>query len=602
MPKVQIKDIQGLSAALYTPKVINIINDYGAVRYDTLAAAISGTDSTSAFNSALAGAVTLGGARIICPSGFYKIAGALDNTKNGNAQIAIPVRSGTTDAYITIELYCPNPAGASPWYSGTAGGSNGAILVSTLAASAYSTSFGMPSVIGGPTLENQGFLWNSIGYFVGQFTSLHFAMTGIAVTQSGSPTRTAFDLGLVSSVAVEDCRAQQNNAPTNVQPTSAHAWGLVMPRGFNHVYNDVKQFHVQGYFGGMSFDEHCTANSICIVDCEVGLIPTGKEKHPASLGFINVEQCHFDIAQIDPSTGVYNGFLNQVRTWFKIDCLNIEDKPDFTAGDWRDKQTGANILDPWNNFRAQINRARYVVVQGYDQGPMKVVGGAFIVCKELTSGNQLNPASTVSMITADSATAVPARTQGVNEAGQPPIDNVRTKASVQRAGTWGISSNKAYRVATTPNAGTHGSSIVWDWFHSDGTISCPITMSAGITYARIIMRSFDKDNYIGFQVYKNGAGASNPTVFKVVAGVETGLGSAPSGELSLSTTYVFSLTAIGRDLIAKIDGVTKVTTIITVPIQSQYISPYHGIGSTGGGGADDGGTRFGDITFTPKLG
>lgn len=129
---------------------------------------------------------------------------------------------------------------------------------------------------------------------------------------------------------------------------------------------------------------------------------------------------------------------------------------------------------------------------------------------------------------ADSAVAIPAADTG--------------EATQVLAGTWGISSNRAYLVASGGD-----SAVVWDAGASDGTFGVTFAAGATLDGIRFVFRASDASNYWIVQFASGFA-----RLYKRVAGAFTEMGTAVAHAATDGDTVAVVLS--GNDIAVTING------------------------------------------------
>jgi hypothetical protein len=156
-------------------------------------------------------------------------------------------------------------------------------------------------------------------------------------------------------------------------------------------------------------------------------------------------------------------------------------------------------------------------------------------------------------------------------------------AWVALAGTWGIVSNAAYKVANaaTYEAATLESSV------SDVDVEVTLTQIGAAAAGGLVARATDNSNYIMTQ---HDAGGGNIYLFKRVAGSFTQLGSTYSG--GIIPGDVLKLTCNGSSLTVYKNGVS----IITATDSAGSTNTKHGLFSHTAGTTDS--PRFDTFSIT----
>lgn len=305
------------------------VEDYGAVGDGT-------TDDTAAIKAAVAAAVTYAQANnqvaeVLFKPVRYRLAGALDTSKGGRAQIPLPVISNTSQK-VYLSLRCPTGGTNGPpmWTqgSGTQTGGAGAVLVSTLTGLTLDATYGRASVIGGPTAQ-QGYGTND--GIATLFSNMFVRVEGLTVMAPLKPTVTAFDfyglagMDMVSGFAsINDTYANLSSTSNRPDNSADGAAGLVTPANMNNDECHIGNFACYGYGWGLIAGSHMSAQTLKTIFCANGMRvqASGYDPHGIAINYFSAEFCDWAITQAsDPafyyalniglldceSLGYYNG-------------------------------------------------------------------------------------------------------------------------------------------------------------------------------------------------------------------------------------------------------------------------------------------------------
>lgn len=111
-------------------------------------------------------------------------------------------------------------------------------------------------------------------------------------------------------------------------------------------------------------------------------------------------------------------------------------------------------------------------------------------------------------------------------------------------------------ITATGGGGSQAILVRNNVIYADGTVSATATQSHD---GGLVIRAKDTFNYYVLAVHDSGYTTPNTLIlFKQVAGVFTQIGTA-SISFTRGTSHTFSLSATGTSLVAKFDGVTKIT-------------------------------------------
>jgi hypothetical protein len=289
----------------------------------------SGADDTpqikTTINNAVSAAISRGDnyAEIWLAPGVYQIKGALvqGGTTHGNSQIPLPIVAMTSQQKVVLSIRSYTDGTSLPIWNQTVAQQSGACLYSSGITGSYSSAYGMPSILGGPTPEggygneSSGNLWDN----------MNLILDGISVSQALNPTLVGFDLRGVAQCRIGTLGAFVN-APTatvaSTYPSNTSGWGLALPKQGNNDYCLIDSYACEGYNIGLLFEEHLAMTRCAIVSCGSGLVAytsVGGGGHFNWIGYASVENCGYNL-DCQASGG---------NVGIVIDCLDIENP---TAG------------------------------------------------------------------------------------------------------------------------------------------------------------------------------------------------------------------------------------------------------------------------------
>lgn len=253
------------------------------------------TDDTVAINAAITAAYAGGQADgtyhadVHFPPGTYVLSGATTKggATQGNAQVPLPVVP-TTGRKFVLELTGTGDGSAFAHWEQTVGQRSGAVLRSTLTGQTVDGTWGVPSVVGGPTV--------SVGS--GVYTNLKLVVNGITVMAPSNPSLIGFSLRYLAQATIVSAAALANAGPAGVPslttlPSDSNGIGLQMPQNGNNDAAVVVDYACEGFYYGMSFGEHFTALRVALIYCQVGIFigvaSALSSFHGASIVNLNVE-------------------------------------------------------------------------------------------------------------------------------------------------------------------------------------------------------------------------------------------------------------------------------------------------------------------------
>lgn len=552
------------------PGIYRVVQDYGGHVYTSQSAALAGTDSTTAIRNAIDAAVSGGGGTVVFDPGFYKVAGSLDTTRGGNAQIPLP-QQALTSPKLSLYLYCHEPAAAEIYGEQVNGASAaGAILCSTLTGQTFDATHYSPSVIGGPTSNAQTPAASA-------FTNLYVTVHGIAVRPPDNPSVAGFDFGMVAAVDMRDFRFDTQAAPTSIsQPTHAHAWALTLPKVNNNVINNVGNGTIIGSYAGMAVAEHSNGyGTVQIYKTVAPIVPLFGIHLCRMSGLISVEWCPHVIAGCDPQTGVTDVTQPSV---FDVFCLDIEDAP---TGSWYSPVD--HIKDANNQIRGRVRYGRVIANIGYTTAALTTTGAINVKLEDIAT------AATVPAKQANGSTVYLTHSFSAADSVLSASQADTGQAESQLSGTWGLQAGRAYLVTST--AAVYAD--VWDSGHSDGQFSVDITPgNASRLDALLLFRATDNNNYLLAEL----AGPNNVTLFKKIGGTYTSLAATTVANFVAGQIYTLKATANGTAITVYLDGVSVLTYGSTT---GQEAATKVGIGiNRGSTTQDDGSSRWDNLRAT----
>lgn len=175
-----------------------------------------------------------------------------------------------------------------------------------------------------------------------------------------------------------------------------------------------------------------------------------------------------------------------------------------------------------------------------------------------------------------------------------------TPAWAAQAGTWGISSLKAYLASATATA----SAVLTSTGLVDGIVQSDITLSPTPNRALtgLIFRDVDNNNYLVYQLTKT-ATVDGIALYKRSGGTFTLLASQGGLGFVNGSTYIARAEFYGGTIRMYVNGVLRLTHILSAPDLATYGNNLkYGIFKDVGAAVDDGGSRFDNFTVgNPKA-
>lgn len=257
------------------------------------------TNDTAAIQSAIDAAAAYavannGYAEVIFPPAIYLLSSAGRTDRSGNAQLALPIVSGTANK-VTLALLGTEDSASMPHWNATAPQLNGVVLKSTWNASNDSATSNEGSVIGGPTLPN--------GYVSGaNYSNCNIVIKGIQIqvpfTARGSDT-SGIDLRGMANAHLENVAFFPAATPTQLNGTyTSPGWnlGIAMPVPGNNDLSVMSNCSVEGATYGYYLGEHLSADRLAAIYCYTGML-TGSffssvgQFHYNWIGSASIEAC-----------------------------------------------------------------------------------------------------------------------------------------------------------------------------------------------------------------------------------------------------------------------------------------------------------------------
>lgn len=256
------------------------------------------TDSTAAVQGAINAAAAAGGG--VCGSkqanATFLIAGALQDTSRGNAQIIMPPVHAVNDPSIAIGIsgYLP-PSPVFSVIGSTPNATSGLHFKSTLSA-------GTGAVFGG---------WGPSGSF-GNFTNVTLDMQGVTIETVPNPTITGLDASHIACLNVRNVVIFTGNysVADMTAPTTATSFGLRTPRNGNGAYTAVNDCTVGGFYNAYEISEHATGDNLNLFGCNNGLVYTSAD-HSSHFG--RVDSVHAKVPVKGPSSGTHYTTIEQLN-------------------------------------------------------------------------------------------------------------------------------------------------------------------------------------------------------------------------------------------------------------------------------------------------
>jgi hypothetical protein len=332
--------------------------------------AVYGSDDTAAWAAAVAAAVAACQANrsyyaeIVGSNGIYMIAGAAtlgggSPDTRGNAQIPLPVVPPGTGQKVILRLGGAHFSAGQAHWDQTQPQMSGCVLFSTLVAQTSHGTYGVPAVIGGPTID--------LTSPTETFSNMRLIIDGLSVILPFNPTFTGIDarrlaqcdvLSLtVQALATPDADGGTPNFAT--KPTAANGVGLYLSRMNNNDSNNVGVYHCSGFYYGLGFSDHLTAQKLLLLYCDTAMWinnVSGTPQHGSWIGYASVEACNRVIDNASSSSGSYPLVIDQLDVEIITGPYDINDTNNSLRGH-------IGFVDPPGKRAPRVNGARYIRVE-----------------------------------------------------------------------------------------------------------------------------------------------------------------------------------------------------------------------------------------------
>ena len=239
-----------------------------------------------------------------------------------------------------VEIICA-PGGTGIW--------------SSVTGQTYSSSYGPPSIIGGPTNEHVG--------KEGGFSPWDLTIVGALTvfTAGQNPTICGVDLQRIGYVTVRGVLGAISSwSPSGTEPSHKWTYGVRLPEGGNSGRIVLEDIYVQGFYTGVVANSaHLTATLIAVSGCVSGLGMIGNEQfagndgHAGVIDKLLVQACRYHLSGWSPSEGAIS-----IPSGHEVSLVvQMFDTENATGPSWA--ETVVNILDANNELFGRCNYQRY---------------------------------------------------------------------------------------------------------------------------------------------------------------------------------------------------------------------------------------------------
>lgn len=276
------------------------------------ASAIIGTDDTAALKAAVSNAVAAAQAagqtyaEVWFSEGIYMASAA--TTKGGstlgNSQLPLPVISSTTSPKFTLALKGIDDASATAHWQQTVPNVTGSVICSTLQGQTNDSTWGYPSVIGGPTSAG-------LGNTDAGFMNMHVVVDGLSLVLPVNPTQLGFDFRCLACTTVKSASVFPFDTPFNINGfgvtnLNGGCVALYMPSLNNNDLCEVGSITIYGVNVAIGFADHFNAKRVAAIYCNYAFVVatagSGAQAHGAHIDYASVEGCNIGI-----DTAIFGG-------------------------------------------------------------------------------------------------------------------------------------------------------------------------------------------------------------------------------------------------------------------------------------------------------
>ncbi len=243
----------------------------------------------------------------------------------------------------------------------------GTAFFSTLTGQSYSSSYGCPSMMGGPTNEQLGSNFNFGAWNV----TIRGALTLFPCWGSENPTVCGLDAERCPIFIVRGSIAVNVSASSEgTGPSHTYQFGLRLPEGGSSGQIIIENVYAQGcYTGIVANSAHLCANLINIQLCRVALGVIGNEQldindgHNGTIQHLLTQACNYDISGWAPTQAGPMSIPSGKPACLVVDLFDTEDDRGWC-------ETKLNILDANNELYMRSTYQRYegiLLVEGARQ-------------------------------------------------------------------------------------------------------------------------------------------------------------------------------------------------------------------------------------------
>jgi hypothetical protein len=306
------------------------LEDFGAVGDGV-------TDDTKAWNDCVAAAVAAApqynySVIVEGQSSEYLIATPPVKGRNyGNAQISIPHVPANQGRKITLTFRGPSLASTFLHWDQSAAQSMGLVLHSTFSSGSYDSTWGVPSILGGPTN-----LSSAPQDQFATFSNMHIVIEGISTLQPAGASLIGFDFRRIGQASVPDAgsfsnRSRKTNPPIETLTNNDQSVGLVMPFKGNNARSEIGSYTAEGLYSGLIASEHLIADYVGVIYCRRALQLAGLTNGDWPNGQRRIGDHSIHIGRLLAEAVDYWVYNDSVTTQLVVDSMGGEGTTNFVA-------------------------------------------------------------------------------------------------------------------------------------------------------------------------------------------------------------------------------------------------------------------------------
>lgn len=217
-----------------------------------------------------------------------------DPTWGGNALFGpLPyIDPGVVDQKVNLTISCDRDASSLLHWLQSHPQKSGCVLYTAGTGFTPDGTYGVPSILGGPTKLGNGV-----------FSNMLVTLQGISVMAPFNPSLIGIDLNqaaqarVLNGSALAEATVGGAGGFPNIHtiPTNDLGMGLRMPRNGNNDQSFIGSWSCEGFFYGMSCGDHLAAQRVALIYCDTGIYVygSGAREHGNSFLNLSIEACNW---------------------------------------------------------------------------------------------------------------------------------------------------------------------------------------------------------------------------------------------------------------------------------------------------------------------